>query len=96
MIVFEVKVEFDVTKGIGLRGGMSATADVIIAERTNVLLVPDRAIKQDSQGNTVVEVMVNEQTEERTVVIGISDGYQTEIVDGLEEGEVVIEKRARS
>ncbi|MFC2056957.1 efflux RND transporter periplasmic adaptor subunit [Chloroflexota bacterium] len=90
VIVFEVKIEFDVSKGIGLRGGMSASADIVINERSDALLVPSRAVKQDSQGNTVVKVMVNEQIEERTVVTGISDGFQTEIVNGLEEGEMVI------
>lgn len=40
--------------------------------------------------------MVNGQSEARAVVIGISDGYQTEIIDGLREGEVVVEKQARS
>ena len=92
VIVYDVKIDFHVPEGIGLRAGMSATADIIIAERSNVLLVPDRAIRQDSQGNTVVEVVVNEQTEKRTVVIGISDGFQTEIVDGLDEGELVMRR----
>ncbi|MFC1932805.1 efflux RND transporter periplasmic adaptor subunit [Chloroflexota bacterium] len=94
VIVYDVKIEFDVPEGVGIRAGMSATAEIVIAERSNVLLVPDRAIKQDSQGNSIVEVMVNGQIEERTVVTGISDGFQTEIVNGLEEGEVV-ERRAK-
>ena len=94
--VYDVKVRFDVPEGIGLRVGMSATADIIITERNNVLLVPDRAIKQDSQGNTIVEVMVNGQIEERMVIIGIGDSYQTEIVEGLKEGETVIGKRAKT
>ncbi len=95
VVVYDVKIEFDVPQGIGLRVGMSATADIIIAERSNVLLVPDRAIARDSQGNTIVEVMVNGQLEERKVVIGISDGFQTEIIDGLRDGEVVVERQAK-
>ena len=70
--------------------GMSATTDIILDERSNVLLVPDLAISQDSQGNPIVYVMVNEQIEQRSVVTGISDGFQTEILDGLDEGEVVL------
>ncbi len=95
VIVYDVKIEFHVADGTDLRAGMSATADIVITEHTNVLLVPDRAIKQDSEGNPVVGVVVSEQVEERTVVIGISDGFETEILDGLEEGEVV-ERRAKS
>ncbi|MBI2329739.1 MAG: efflux RND transporter periplasmic adaptor subunit, partial [Chloroflexi bacterium] len=93
--VYDVKIRFDVPEGIGLRVGMSASVDIIIAEGNNVLLVPDRAIKQDNQGNPIVEVMVNERIEERAVVIGSSDGYQTEILEGLEEGEKVVERRSK-
>ncbi len=90
VVLYEVKIDFAGPEDSGLRVGMSATADIILAQRSNVLLVPNRAVTQDSQGNPIVEVIVNEQIEERAVVIGISDGYQTEIVDGLEEGEVVV------
>ncbi len=90
VVLYSVKIGFDVPQGSGLRVGMSATADIIINERSSVLLVPDRAIKQDSQGNPVVLVMVNEQIEARSVVIGISDGFQTEIIDGLDEGEILV------
>ncbi len=96
VVVYEVTIGFDVPPDFELMVGMSADADIIIKERSNVLLVPDRTIKQDSQGNPVVKVMVDDEIEERTVVTGISDGYQTEIVEGLDEGEVVVvERRAR-
>ena len=87
--LYKVKIGFDVPQGSGLRVGMSATADIITNERSGVLLVPNRAIKQDSQGNPVVGVMVGEQIEQRPVVVGISDGFHTEIIDGLDEGETV-------
>lgn len=95
VVLYEVSIGFDVPQGSGLRVGMSAEADIVIKERNNVLLVPDRAIKQDSEGNSVVEVMVGKEVQERPVVIGISDGFDTEIVSGLNEGEVVVERRAR-
>ncbi len=94
LIVYDVKIDFGVPEGSGIRLGMSATADIVIAERKDVLLVPDRAIKEDSRGNPIVDVMVNGQSEERAVVIGVSDGSQTEILSGLAEGEVVVEKRS--
>lgn len=95
LVLYEVKIGLDVPPGVELKVGMSATADIIIHQRNNVLLVPERAIERDSQGNTVVMVMLNGQMEERPVVIGISDGFQTEILDGLDEGEIVaVKKRA--
>ena len=96
VILYEVKVGFNVPEGSGLKVGMSAEADIVIVDRSNVLLVPDRAITEDSEGNPVVMVVVNEQTEERPVVIGISVCFDNEIVSGLSEGEVVVvERRAR-
>jgi len=90
VVLYKVKIGFDVPQGSGLKIGMSAAADIITNERSGVLLVPNRAIKQDSQGNPVVWVMVGEQVERRSVVSGISDGVRTEIIDGLEEGEIVV------
>ena len=95
LVIYDVTIGFDVPEAPEVKVGMSATADIIINERSNVLLVPDRAINHDSRGNPVVKVMVDEQIQERHVVIGISDGFQTEIVNGLSEGDtVVIELRA--
>ncbi|MBA7498718.1 hypothetical protein ES704_01455 [subsurface metagenome] len=90
LVVYEVKISLDVPPDSELKIGMSAIADIIIHQRSNVLLVPERAVTQDSQGNPMVRVMVNEQIEERSVGVGISDGYQTEIVSGLQEGDVVV------
>jgi HlyD family secretion protein len=95
VMVYKIKVSFTAPEGSGLKAGMSATADIVIEGRSGVLLVPSRAVGEDSQGNPAVEVMVNGKVEERAVVIGISDGSQTEIVSGLNEGDtVVIEKKA--
>jgi len=93
LILYKVKIGFDVPEYSGLKAGMSATADIIISKRSNVLLVPSRTIGQDSSGNPMVKIMVDDQIEDRLVVIGISDDYQTEIVDGLNEGEVVVIER---
>jgi RND family efflux transporter MFP subunit len=96
LVLYKVKIGFDVPQGLDLKVGMSATADIIVQQRENALLVPERAIERDSQGKPMVWVKINEQIEERPVVTGISDGLQTEILDGLKEGEiVVVEKRAK-
>ena len=90
VVLYEVEIEFAVPQNSGIRVGMSAEADIVIDERSDVLLLPDRAIRQDSQGDFVVLVMTGEQLVERSVVVGISDGFYTEITSGLEEGEMVL------
>jgi len=90
VILYEVKVGFDVPEGYALKAGMTATAEIIIDKQSDVLLVPTQTITLDSQGNPVVKVMVNEQMTERKVVTGISSGSQTQILNGLNEGELVV------
>ncbi len=72
-----------------LKDGMSATAEIIIEQHNDVLLIPNRAI-QGSWENPFVEVVTEEQIEKRQISIGLSDGIYTEVLSGLEEGEEVI------
>jgi RND family efflux transporter MFP subunit len=73
----------------GLRDGMSATAEVIIERRDDVLLIPNRAIRGTLENPKVV-VLVGEQEEEREITLGLTDGINTEVLSGLEEGEEVV------
>lgn len=72
-----------------LRDGMSATAEIILDRHENVLLIPNRAI-QGSWDSPWVEVLADEQVEQRRVELGLSDGVKTEVLSGLAEGESVI------
>jgi len=97
VVLYDVKINFDVPKDTGIKVGMSASADVIIEKRTGVLLVPNRAVTQDKQGKTIVKVKSGEQVTERPVITGVTDDVSTEIVSGLTEGEtVVIESRPKA
>jgi RND family efflux transporter MFP subunit len=95
LVLYDVKIGFDAPQGFELKGGMSATADLVIDGRSNVLLVPNNAIRLDSQGNTTALVLVNEVTQEKKVVTGLSDGSYTEILSGLDEGELLITAEER-
>jgi HlyD family secretion protein len=72
-----------------LKDGMSATADIIIEQHENVLLIPNRAI-QGTLANPYVEVVTDGETTQRTITIGSSDGRYTEVLSGLEKGEKVV------
>jgi len=72
-----------------LRDGMSATAEVIIERRDDVLLIPNRTIRGTTENPKVV-VLVDGQQEEREITLGLSDGINTEVLSGLEEGEEVV------
>ena len=95
-------VEFPVTISLEpteteLKGGLTATADIIIDEHKDILMVPNRAIK-GSVGNYWVDVITNEKkvtTEKRPVVIGAQNEQFTEIISGLSRGEKVIVEATR-
>ena len=90
VVLYDVTIDLTVPEGTDLKIGMSATASIGIEKRSNVLLVPTRAIKQDMQGNPIVMIQAGEQLQPRPVVTGLSDGLWTEIVEGLSEGETVV------
>ena len=72
-----------------LRDGMSATADIIVEQHENVLLILNRAI-MGSLANPYVEVVTDGETEQRAITMGLSDGEYTEVLSGMEEGEKVV------
>jgi HlyD family secretion protein len=92
VIIYEVKVRFDALADSGLKGGMSASTDIVVKERAGVLLVPNRVIGHNAEGESVVEVVSGDKTVERVVTTGMTDGFDTEIVSGLEEGELLAGK----
>ena len=69
---------------------MSASADIILNQEKDVLLIPNKSIKQNAQGQTIVKVVINQQVEERQVKLGLTDGVQTEVIDGLQPGDIII------
>ena len=80
---------------------MSATAEIILERRDDVLLIPNRAIRGSVENPTVVVAKVEqirsaEDVESRQVTLGLSDGITTEVLSGLKEGERVVIVSARS
>lgn len=74
--------------GTELRAGYSATADVVVAARNNVLLVDEGALGF-RHGEAYVEQLLADGTlHPRKVRIGKSDGVRAEIVQGLREGDI--------
>jgi multidrug efflux pump subunit AcrA (membrane-fusion protein) len=51
--------------------------------------VPNKSIKRNAQGQTVVGVVINQKTEERPVKLGLTDGNQTEVISGLQPGDII-------
>ena len=96
VVEFPVTISLEPTE-VELKGGLTATADIIVEEHENVLLIPNRSIK-GSPGDYWVEVVIDEKkltTEKRPVVLGAQSEGFSEVVSGLSEGEKIIVEATR-
>ena len=95
--LFDVEVEIEDRGGALLRAGYSANADIIIREKNDVLLVPERLLVFEGE-KVYVHLPPDEpggKPVRREIEIGLSDGLQAEVLSGLEEVESVIQMPAR-
>jgi HlyD family secretion protein len=93
---FPLEIVLDPVDGVTLRAGLSANADVIIQEARNVVVIPERTVTFADGGAWVNILRADGSTEKRAVRTGLSDAIMVEIVEGLEPGERVMEKPART
>ncbi len=99
--LFEVEIELHEMENadIILRAGYSSTADLIIREKTDILIAPERLLLfEDDRAKTFVELPPETpEGEPRKVEIqtGLSDGLNIEVTEGLEEGDELVERPPR-
>ncbi|CAG0946597.1 Macrolide export protein MacA [Anaerolineae bacterium] len=74
----------------GLLPGMTADADIIVAERKNVLTLPRRSIRATANATINLSVIQNGQTTSKSVKVGLVGDLNVEILSGLQEGDQVV------
>jgi macrolide-specific efflux system membrane fusion protein len=74
-----------------LRPGMSCSAEILVSEIRDALVVPSAAVKS-ANGKQTAQVFDIGATDPRTVDVTIGDvvGTQTQVLTGLKEGEYVV------
>jgi macrolide-specific efflux system membrane fusion protein len=85
---YPVVIKFD-SGASEILPNMSATANIILEVKNNVLLVPSSAVQKQNDQN-VVQVMKGKQGQTVNIEVGLSSDTQTEILSGLSEGDEVI------
>jgi len=94
--LFDVEVELDPSNKITLRAGYSANADVIIREKKDVLVIPERLVTfEDGGKKATVELSGGDPKapgKKVEIKTGISDGLNVEVVSGLKKGARVVER----
>jgi HlyD family secretion protein len=94
--LFDVEIELQKNTSIVLRAGYSANADVIIREKKDVLIVPERVVTfEDGGKKAFVEIpgaAPKQEPKKVEVKLGISDGMNAEVLSGLKKGAKVVER----
>lgn len=83
------QVSIDLESPRGVRPGMTAIAEIIHDQRSNVLVVPNRAISRQGR-ERFVDLVTPTGAERRKVEVGMTSDQSTEILAGLEEGDEVV------
>jgi HlyD family secretion protein len=88
-IQFEIRAALDEDEELFIRANMSASADIVLEKKENVLSI-DEALLQFEDDKPYVEVeTANQVFEKREIETGISDGMRIEVVSGLTETDKV-------
>ncbi|NMB48348.1 efflux RND transporter periplasmic adaptor subunit [Candidatus Kuenenbacteria bacterium] len=111
VVSYTVQIAFD-TQDERIKPGMSVTANIILAAKTDVLLVPSAAIKTVGNESYVelvaadgsfdlptaqsTGVTLTTAPTRQTVTVGSSDDTNTEITAGLAEGDLVVSRTISS
>lgn len=86
--VYTAIVEFD-RRGFEVRPGMGASLHILTVEKQAVLLVPNRALTSVGM-RKAVRIVAPGEPRDVIVEIGVSDGNETEIISGVNEGDQVL------
>jgi HlyD family secretion protein len=92
--LFDVEIALRPGAGVVLRAGYSANADIVVREKKDVLLVPERLVTF-KEGKATVELSgaaPEAEPAKREIKVGLSDGINVEVAEGLKEKELVVER----
>ena len=90
---FEVEVgELKIPQDVRLRSGFSSSAQIILVKSENVLTLPERALQFEGDNPNVLIPDSSEQGfHKQAVKLGLSDGINVEVIEGVELDETVID-----
>jgi multidrug efflux pump subunit AcrA (membrane-fusion protein) len=104
VVTYNVNILFD-TQDARIKPGMSVSAIIVVNQKIDALSVPSAAVKTDSSGATYVQILNDASAPatdgsvtsvagpvQKTVVTGLVNDTNTEIVSGLNEGDSYVQR----
>lgn len=89
VVTYPIQIEVQTPGRLRLREGLSATANIVLQQESDVLLIPSTSIAGTIE-QPLVLVSLDGEVIEREVTLGSSDGFWTIALTGLEEGDMVV------
>lgn len=86
---FRGTVSFTAPDDLKMRPGMNANVSIQTTLRSDVLLIPESALRTVGQ-RTFVTLVIDDDTEEREIQVGLRSQGQVEVAAGLEPGDRVV------
>ena len=90
-ILFEMKAALSIPDDLFIRAGYSANASIKLDQRTKVLTIPESSL--ELSGDSSFVYLVKSETpqlfERHVVAIGLSDGINIEVTEGLKESDKI-------
>jgi HlyD family secretion protein len=93
IVTYEVIINLDPTD-LPLRSGMTATVSIITDKAENVIVIPNRVMHLDeTTKQPFVEKLVDDVPTRVDIVLGLRNEQYSEVVKGLQEGDVLVIRR---
>ncbi len=90
--VFDVRITLDKEESFTLRSGYSAIAEIEMDRRDQVLVIPERLVRFQGEETFVLKPIDGGEPSEIPVQLGLSDGLLVEVIEGLSEGDQILER----
>jgi len=88
VVYYQIKAQFDLDDE-RLKSGMTTNLDIITEEKSDVLIIPTRAIKYEDSIR-YVEALRNGKPEKVIITTGVESDQYAEVTSGLNEGDKII------
>ena len=88
-IQFEIRAAVKLKKDLFLRAGYSANADIVLDKRDSVLAIKESDVLFEDDKSFVEVETGGQQFDKREVKLGLSDGINVEVLEGLTKGDKI-------
>ena len=90
VVYYKVTISFE-PEGRSIKSGMTANIIITTAEKSDVLIIPSRAIIEKAYEGKTTRVLKGGEVQERSIATGLrGDGGMVEILSGVVENEEVV------